>query len=296
MKFISFVLFVLLFKCSEKKSDAGFEKDLALIDELQTLDIGMPPPQPGEWLYEHKEDGQSFSTYTLISPVRVTGQRKIIYLQPIGKFSETQMKVVEYTADYLNLFFGLPAKVSAALSDSIIPATSKREREDGSIQLLTKYILDNILQNNIPADAVVVMAVTEKDLYPSDDWNFVFGQAYTRRRIGVSSIYRYCDKNLDENNYSRCLERLIKTSSHEIGHMFSVQHCIHAVCVMNGSNHMQESDSRPNRLCSDCLKKLYWNLGFDVKERNQKMIAFFEKHQLNRDKQFADLDAEALNH
>ena len=36
---------------------------------------------------------------------------------------------------------------------------------------------------------------------------------------------------------------------------------------MNGSNHLAESDRRPLHLCPVCLRKLQWNIGFDVLER-----------------------------
>jgi archaemetzincin len=34
------------------------------------------------------------------------------------------------------------------------------------------------------------MAITEKDLYPKPDWNFVFGLASYTEQIGVTSMYR----------------------------------------------------------------------------------------------------------
>ena len=169
------------------------------------------------------------------------------------------------------------------MSDGIIPANARRPHWETEEQLLTTYILYDILEKNIPPDAIVVMAVTAKDLYPSDSWNFVFGQASTKKRVGVSSIYRFTDTELDSTTYPMCLERLIKTSSHEIGHMFSCQHCTHAVCVMNGSNSLWESDQRPNRLCSECHKKLCWNLGFNVRDRLAALNQFFAKHKLTQD-------------
>jgi archaemetzincin len=95
---------------------------------------------------------------------------------------------------------------------------------------------------------------------------------------------------MDSLTYPVCLERLIKTSAHEIGHMFSIQHCTYGVCVMNGSNSLWESDSRPNRLCSDCLNKLTWNLGFSVRERFSGLKTFFKEHKLVTDANLASRD------
>jgi len=156
--------------------------------------------------------------------------------------------------------------------------------------LKTGPILD-FLQQNIPDDGIVIMAITTKDLYPDEKWNFVFGQARTQNRVAVSSLYNFIDAaSLDTTNYSTCLRRLIKTSSHEISHMFSCLHCIHAVCLMNGSNGLLESEIRPNRLCSECLRKLQWNLGFDVKKRLTGMRDYFARHKLESDYQRAQED------
>nr|WP_255534571.1 archaemetzincin [Chryseolinea lacunae] len=173
-------------------------------------------------------------------------------------------------------------------SDDNIPATAQRQLYGGRRQLLTTYLLD-ILQDNIPDDAIVVMAITSADLYPSNDFNFVFGQARLKKRVGVSSIYR-----LESEDPHVGLMRLIKTGSHEIAHMFSCQHCTYARCVMNGSNSLPESDFRPNRLCYDCHRKLFWNLGFDVKRRVANLNNFFVRHELKSDYDVASRDSKAL--
>lgn len=246
-------------------------------------DVTMEAPMQGDWLFEHEEHGQNFEQYTKSVPVSPNALQKNIYLQPIGIFNENEDKIIHYTAEYLEIFFGLKTIVLPAISDSTIPDTARRTREEGYEQLLTGYILDNVIAKSIPKDAIVVMGITQKDLYPADAWNFVFGQARLKKRVGVSSFVRFHEGELSHDNFDLCLERFIKTSSHEIGHMFSAQHCTHAVCVMNGSNSLYETDERPNRLCSECLKKLYWNLGFDVKTRMLALQAYFKKHNLTQD-------------
>jgi archaemetzincin len=54
---------------------------------------------------------------------------------------------------------------------------------------------------------------------------------------------------------------------HETSHMFGLAHCTFFNCLMNGSNHLGESDRRPLHLCPVCLRKLQWSIGFDVLER-----------------------------
>lgn len=257
--------------------------DLEIIEVLQHNDQQLQPPEEGQWLYEHQEPGQTLKQYQDVKPLSPNNKQNKIYLLPLGQFSSLQEKILDNTANYLQTFFGINTIVLSPISDDIIPRNFKRVREDGSIQLLAPYILDSVLKKKIPTDAIALMAITEKDLYPKASWGFVFGLATLKERVGVSSIYRYTKGPVDSLNYSRCLQRLIKTASHELGHMFTMRHCIRAVCVMNGSNSLRESDSRPNRLCSECLHKLYWNIGFDTRRRIMALDSFFFRHKLIED-------------
>ena len=59
--------------------------------------------------------------------------------------------------------------------------------------------------------------------------------------------------------------------------MFGLYHCIYYECGMNGSNHLDESDSRPIHLCPVCLRKLHHAIGFEVVERYKKLQAFYRR-------------------
>lgn len=50
--------------------------------------------------------------------------------------------------------------------------------------------------------------------------------------------------------------RFLQVMTHEVCHMFGLKHCIWMQCLMNGSNHLEESDRRPPHLCPVCLRKL----------------------------------------
>lgn len=254
--------------------------------------MALPTPQPGDWLYEHPENGQSLSEYVSSSPVAADSAHNVVYIQPLGNFTKAQQSVIQYTANYLQLFFNRSVLILPALNDDIVPDSLIRYRTTPQEQLLTTPIL-NYLERNTHKDGLMVMAITAKDLYPGGSFNFVFGQARMKKRVGVSSIYRY-SANVDSLNYSECLERLIKTSSHEMGHMLSIEHCTNAICVMNGANSLSEADNRPNRLCSECLNKLQWNLKFDIKQRLSRLDSFFLKHKLMPDYRLINQDLRRL--
>jgi archaemetzincin len=143
--------------------------------------------------------------------------------------------------------------------------------------LLTGDIL-SLLRTRFPDDAFALLGITMTDLYPDPKWNFVFGEASLQDGVGVYSFARYDPRfygdapGADFGNL--ILRRSSKVLAHETGHMFGMEHCIWYRCVMNGSNHLEESDARPLHLCPVELRKLQWSIGFDVVERYRRLRDF----------------------
>ena len=193
-------------------------------------------------------------------------------------------------AAYLEAYFGLEVIINQALNVTQIPDSARRFRQDGSEiweQFYTKYFMYRVLQPNLPDDAVAYMALSKYDLYPHKSWNFVFGQASTKERVGVSSFYRYLEGDLSEKEaYHLALMRLMKTTTHEIGHMLSILHCIYYECNMNGSNSLAESDRKPSYLCPICAAKLSWNLDEKLQTRYKRLADFFGKHSFHEEQKF----------
>jgi len=120
-----------------------------------------------------------------------------------------------------------------------------------------------------------------EDLYPEPSWNFVFGQASLTERVGVYSFARYDPAFYGEargqDYQALLLRRSLKVLTHETGHMFGLAHCLYFRCVMNGSNHLQESDQRPLHLCPVCLRKLQFSVGFDVAKHYEALAQFHQQ-------------------
>ncbi len=293
--------FLLLIAFALQCCHPGGKRDLGKITEteyftvIKANDIKLDPPQKGEWLYDHKERGQTFEQYKNEEIIRITPERFIIYIMPLGEFDKPQMKLLESTREYLSIFFQQKVVLEDPVSDSLIPGSARRTRENGTVQLLAPYILDSFLRNKIPVNGVTLLAISEKDLYPKADWNYVFGLASYADRIGVSSMFRLQGKKLDSSNYQTCLTRVINVCSHEIGHMFSLNHCIYAKCVMNGSNSLYETNQSPNRLCSECQRKLSWNFHYNNIKRLEDLNAYFKINKLERDFNLSEKDLKILN-
>jgi archaemetzincin len=229
--------------------------------KLRPLADPLPPPRPDDWLAEHPEPGQTFAEYLEARPVRKGDEWHTIYLCLVGAFSEAQRRALHLTQDYLALFFDAPVKVHRHLALGSIPARARRTHPTwGDEQVLTGYILREVLGPERPADALVYLALTASDLWPGRGWNFVFGQANRHQRTGVWSVYRNGDPGED---FTRFLRRALGTASHELCHVLTMRHCTAFRCLMNGSNHQGERDAKPLHPCPVCLRKLCWNLRVD---------------------------------
>ena len=246
----------------------------------------MGKPKPGDWLYQFKERHRSFEGYVASKPVRPTRTRKTIVLQPYGPFTASEKALLEKLRQYAAIYFQVPVRIGEPLP---LPTGQKysRKRRRGRrtwIQYRTEYFLTT-MPDRLPKDAICYLGITLSDLYPEESWNYVFGQASLRERVGIYSLVRHQPQfwggQETEETKKRELLRGVKTLVHEAGHMFSLHHCIRYACVENGSNSLAESDRRPVFLCPDCLRKLQWNLKFDLIQRYENLEGFWRANGLD---------------
>lgn len=262
----------------------------ALPDGLAALtQVAQPklPSQEGDWLTEHPEDGQSLAGHQAdCQPV----VGRVIYLVPTGelKDSASGVKVMDALEPLLAAHFQLKVKRLPAL-DRAIAGKSERQRDFG-VQWLTQDILAALTKRK-PDDAAAVMAITTVDLYPDPTWNFVFGEASYDQRVGVMSLARTGELEIDTE---LVLKRSYGTAMHEIGHMFQLQHCVAWECPMNGCNHQDESDSRPLEPCPHCLAKLMRATGMDPSKRWVELRAAFEAAGMTQGVKEIDRELESL--
>ena len=254
------------------------------IDALKSLHKTLGHPKRGDWLADHEESGQTFQEYLNSKLVLPRGKQRILYIQPLGEFSNTQRRIITLTAKFIEVFFNLPIKIEEDISLANIPSYAQRIHPSwGDHQILTTYILRRILRPRIPNDAAAYIAFTTNDLWPGKGWNFVFGQASLVNRVGVFSIYRNGNPNLTENDFHSCLLRTIKTGVHEIGHIFSMGHCILYECLMNGANSQEESDRKPLTCCPECMAKICWATKTNPIVRFERLIKFCTDNNLDNE-------------
>lgn len=244
---------------------------------------------PGDWLIDHQERGQTYLAYRRNRPVTPDrageGPRRVLYVQPIGELGLAHAGVVADVTEYLSLFFGLEVKRRDPLSLDLVPTKARRKRR-GTEQLLSAFILDELLAPRLPDDAAASIALTAEDLWPGQGWNFVFGEASLEDRVGVWSMHRYGDPDAGPEGRRRVLRRTLRVATHETAHMFSLRHCTAYECVMNGANTLDESDRGPLWLCPECLAKILWATDQDASVRFTRLAAFARAHDLTEEATF----------
>jgi archaemetzincin len=204
-------------------------------------------------------------------------------------------RIVDRTAEFLGDYFSLPVKIREGIGLRTVPAHARRRA--GLLhdeQLLTTYLLNDMLKPRLPRDAVALIAITNMDLWPGEGWNYVFGQASLGDRVGVWSFHRFGDPDRGEEAYRLCLLRTLKVASHETGHMFSLPHCIALRCNMNGANNLAETDRGPLEVCPHCLAKIYYAMGVRPAGRFKKLRDFCKANDLKAEAEFYEKSLKAL--
>jgi archaemetzincin len=247
---------------------------------LEPTDAFEPIAQPeaSDWLAQHHESGQTYEQFVKSRPNIPDRRHGKFYLQPLGEFASDLEPSLDTLKQFAEAFFMLEVRVLPAVDVRTSDITTRTNPYTGKKQLLTKDLL-KLLSGRLPDDAYMIIGITMEDLYPDPEWNFVFGQASLRERVGVYSFARYDPRfygqEYTEQGKRLVLQRSCKVLAHESSHMFGIRHCIYFECLMNGSNHLDESDSRPMFLCPVCLRKLHHSVRFDVLQRYLRLQDFY---------------------
>lgn len=250
----------------------AFAPDTALFEPVEV-------PGPHDWLANHSEPGQTFAQFLRGNSARPSRLRGTLYFQPLGEFEESTAPSLAKLGDFASAFFSLKVALLPAVSVASVPARTRINKSTQKSQVLSPEVL-RWLARRLPGDGFSIIAITMTDLFPDESWNFVFGQASLSERTGVFSFARYDPAFFggarDGDTSRLMLERAAKVLAHETGHMFGIRHCVFYRCLMNGSNHLDEADTRPMHLCPVCLRKLHSATGFDIARREERLHEFFK--------------------
>lgn len=124
--------------------------------------------------------------------------------------SQELLKLLE---DFCSVFFlGTRVVVSAPVEIQRDDFTARVHSLTNRLQFLVTDILVDI-ERKRSRDAYCVAAITNADLYPSPEWNFVLGHASLTTGCGVFSFGREIDDNVEQSDWPKYIWRLFKVMS-----------------------------------------------------------------------------------
>lgn len=248
----------------------------------------IPAPLPTDWRLGpgRDEEHQTWALYVRAEPNGSKGRRRRLILRRVGPCDARKRRTFQPLRQWMTAFFGRPTRWGDPLKfpdkgrvQSLTDGTTWRQHHTGTLLAGLRYI--------VPSDAAALLAVSCEDLYPEESWNFVFGMATFRARVGVYSLARlypsFAGGKWTPEAGSLGLLRALKMLTHETGHMFGLRHCVTFHCIMNGSNGMDETDRAPLHLCPLCMSKLAWNLKLNLRRRYAALARILQAHGLKNE-------------
>ncbi len=213
-------------------------------------------PQPNNWLDNVNEYGQTVKNYK--KQVKKFDKNGIIYLNFLDNSTINKDELIEF----IKIWFQREVII---IEENIVDFGDVKFREFNETK---QYLVSDInkILNKKKRDyknSICLFAITEKDLYPDEDWNYVFGESLINGEIGTLSLFRFLNS-----------KKIYKLIAHEIGHIFGLEHCIYYSCCMNGIMSSEDLDVLPDSLCPIDLNKLYYSMDLDIKKRQNELIKF----------------------
>jgi archaemetzincin len=193
----------------------------------------------------------------------------IIYIQPFGDFNDRfpRSPNLDIISAFSHIFFPeCPTEILPSINFDNKMETRINQYTNQPQYLVSDLIvhLKKMQRKRKTRQELFSIGVTTVDIYPSPQWNFVYGEASIDEGIAIYSFARL-DPLFPHSSQKPCtdeeriliLKRAVNTYLHETMHLFGLKHCIYYLCLMNGTNCENEMDRQLLYLCPICLRKMY---------------------------------------
>lgn len=281
------LLLVLSMSCSESEQQSTPEVDTSPTSQPLAIDTTGADLSRLNSLHERvnfKPRDRSLVEYVNSRPNRPEPGKDVIYLMPLGDMSAEIEALLQAEVEYLKIFFQLEVKIADRVPFNDLKTIEKvktrlvnrghshgkgkestadlREQIDAS-SLIEHYILPNK-----PADAAVVLGITDHDIY-SAKYNFLYGLSNIEGGTGLISTHRLKKDPMETKLNIR------KLASKQIVNLFSLKNEKDFVSLLTFSNNMRELKAKTPYLSPRSLEKLKVNIGFDYNPRFQALRKFW---------------------
>ena len=165
-------------------------------------------------------------------------KKETIGVLPIGDIADPAPKII---AAHISGYFNLDARVLPA-SDLPSRALNRQRLQYDAGRLI------DILEAKHNPNYLKSIAVLDVDIFVPI-FTHVYGEARQGGAVAVVSLFRLGDLSQPQ---SGVFERIAKIALHELGHLFNLQHCDNAKCLMHFSGSLDDLDRLGFNLCRYC--------------------------------------------
>ena len=164
---------------------------------------------------------------------------KVILLKTISFSDELFTKIIRWLKQ--------STKIDFDACEKPYPFNGVDPRDRVNVDRLREMIKETRLNE----DETYKIVYTGHDIY-SPGLEYVFGKAYAGDRFCIISSRRLQDlRDMD-----RTVERLVKVTMHEIGHLLRLAHCEDPGCIMHRSRDAVSVDGRALSFCEKCAENI----------------------------------------
>jgi len=239
-------------------------------------EIGLAKDAGGFTEEEGKRFVQPFLEYVASKPPRQTHSRHTIYILPVGPTNELFWKHLRTTQIFLETYLTLPVKLLPAVQLGSPPSRPQPGSEDNVRQYDSDYICDFIVKPLRPTDAFSVLGFTLEDLYaPDRDWHGALGSWQIRPPANICTLWPFPESAPPSDpDHLQLLARTLRIAARGAVHTFGIERCRRYRCLLSQD---PWGGQWSIHLCPECLKKLRWNVGFDLVKRYEALRQFYAR-------------------
>ena len=156
--------------------------------------------------------------------------------------------------------------------------TQKREKKEERFQIykeknnlvmeLNAGDMLGMLLNFKTKSTITALGLTAYNIFNPDIPDDIIMGYSCGNGASVVSLTECFDNKIKDINYrnNNAFFEMVKTSLHELSHIFDIDHCVEFHCIMN-SQYIKQSYKNPIYFCPICLCKLYVGLNLDLEKR-----------------------------
>jgi archaemetzincin len=237
-------------------------------------EIGLAKDSGGYTEEEGKRFVQPLLQYVASNPPRLTRRRHTFYVLPVGPTNEVFWRHLRSIRVFLETYLTLPVELLPAVELGNPPSRLRPNSKDEVRQYESHFLLKNVVMPCRPDDAFSVLGLTLEDIYSEHrDWPGWGGTWQSKPPAAMYTLWPFPESvHPSDPDYLQGLARSLRIAAMEAVHTFGIDPCRRYRCLLNQG----PLGAGPCiHLCPECLKKLRWNVGFDLVERYAALRRFY---------------------